>query len=74
MRNRVFVNKPEGKRPPGRATSRRESNDTLYRKEIGREGEEWVELAQNLYSLLFSKINKNVAAVGSYEGVGTNKI
>jgi hypothetical protein len=34
MRNRVFVNIPEGKRLPGRARSRRESNDTLYRKEI----------------------------------------
>jgi hypothetical protein len=50
MRNSVFVNKPGRKRLPGRARSRRESNDTLYLKEIG---EDWVELAQNMHLLIF---------------------
>jgi hypothetical protein len=50
------VNKPEGKKRPGRARSGREINDTLYLKEIVWEGENWVELAQNLYLLFFHQL------------------
>lgn len=68
------MNKLEGKRTLVRARSRRESNDILYLKGIGWKGQDWVELAQNLYLLFFSSINENVAAVGNYDMVGSNMI
>jgi hypothetical protein len=64
MRNRVFLQKLERKRLPGRAMSRRESNNILYilRKSVGRArtGLSWLRICTYYF---FSLINKNVAAV-----------
>jgi hypothetical protein len=39
---RVFVGKPEGKRPLGRPRSRCEDNIKTYFQEVGREAWDWV--------------------------------
>ena len=42
---RVFVGKPEGKRPLGRPRRRWEDNN-LYLQEVGCGGMDWIELAE----------------------------
>jgi len=41
------VGKPEGTRPVGRPRSRWEDNIKLYFQEVGCEGMDWIELAQD---------------------------
>ena len=43
---RVLVGKPEGKRPLGRPSCRREDNIKMYLQEVGRGGMDWIELAE----------------------------
>jgi hypothetical protein len=43
---RVFVGKPEGKRPPGRHRCRWEDNIKMYLQEVGW-GMDWLDLAQD---------------------------
>jgi hypothetical protein len=45
--NRVLVGKPEGKRPLGRPRRRWEDNIKMDLQEVGCEGMDWIELAQN---------------------------
>jgi hypothetical protein len=45
--NRVLVGKPEGKRPLGRPRRRWEDNIKTDLQEVGREGMDWIELAQD---------------------------
>jgi hypothetical protein len=44
---RVFVGKPEGKRPLGRPRPRWEFNITMDLQEVGCEDVDWIELAQD---------------------------
>ena len=44
---RVLVGKPEGKRPPGRPRRRWDNNITMDLQEVGCEGMDWIELAQD---------------------------
>ena len=44
---RVLVGKPEGKRPLGRPRRRWEDNIKIYLQEVGCEGVNWIELAQD---------------------------
>jgi hypothetical protein len=44
---RVFVGKPEGKRPLGRPRRRWEDNIKLDLREIGIDGANWIQLAQD---------------------------
>jgi len=44
---RVLVGKPEGKRPLGRPKRRREGNIKMDLQEVGCEGMDWIELAQD---------------------------
>jgi hypothetical protein len=44
---RVLVGKPEGKRPLGRPRRRCEDNIKMDLQEVGRGGEDWMELAQD---------------------------
>jgi hypothetical protein len=44
---RVLVGRPEGKRPLGRPRHRWEDNIKLYLREIGIDGVNWVQLAQD---------------------------
>jgi len=44
---RVLVGKPEGKRPLGRPRRRWEDNITVALQEVGWEGMDWIELAQD---------------------------
>jgi hypothetical protein len=44
---RVLVGKPEGRRPLGRFRRRWEDNIKIDLQEVGCEGMEWVELAQD---------------------------
>jgi hypothetical protein len=44
---RVLVGKPEGKRPLGRPSSKREGNIKADLNEVGCEDTDWTELAQN---------------------------
>jgi hypothetical protein len=44
---RVFVGKPEGKRPLGRPRRRREDNIKMDLQEVGYGGVDWIELAEN---------------------------
>ena len=44
---RVLVGKPEGKRPLGRPRRRREDNIKLDLQEVGCEGMDWIELAED---------------------------
>jgi hypothetical protein len=43
---RVLMKKPEGKRPLGRLRRRWEDNIKIYIQEVGCEGTDWIELAQ----------------------------
>jgi len=43
---RVWVEKPEGKRPLGRPRRRWEDNIKMDLQEVGCEGMDWIELAQ----------------------------
>ena len=45
--HRVLVGKPEGKRPLGRHRRRREDNIKMDLQEVGCEGMDWIELAQD---------------------------
>ena len=45
--NRVQVGKPEGKRPLGRPRRRWEDNIKMNLQEVGCEGMDWIELAQD---------------------------
>ena len=45
--NRVLVGKPERKKPLGRHRRRWEDNIKMDRQEVGCEGLEWIELAQD---------------------------
>jgi hypothetical protein len=44
---RVFVGRPEGKRPLGRSRRRREDNIKMDLREIGIDGTNWIQLAQD---------------------------
>jgi hypothetical protein len=44
---RILVGKPEGKRPLGRPRRRWVDNIKMDLGEIGRDGMDWIELAQN---------------------------
>jgi len=44
---RVFVGKPEGKRPLGKHRSRWQNNIKMDLQEVGCEGMDWIELAQD---------------------------
>jgi hypothetical protein len=44
---RIFVGKPEGKRPLGRPRRRWVDNIKIYLREIGCHGTDWIELAQD---------------------------
>ena len=44
---RVLVEKPEGKRPIGRPRRRWEENMKMDLLEVGCEGKDWIELAQD---------------------------
>jgi hypothetical protein len=44
---RVLVGRPEGKRPLGRPRRRWEDNIKLNLREIGTDGMNWIQLAQN---------------------------
>jgi len=44
---RVLVGKPEGKRPLGRPRRRWEDNIKMDLQEVGSEGMDWIELAQD---------------------------
>jgi hypothetical protein len=44
---RVLVGKPEGKRPLGRHTCRWEDNIKMDLQEVGCDGMDWMELAQD---------------------------
>jgi hypothetical protein len=44
---RVFVGKPEGKRPLGRPSRRTEDNIKMDLLEVGFGGMDWIELAQD---------------------------
>jgi hypothetical protein len=44
---RIFVGKPEGKRPLGRPTHRWVDNIKIDLREIGWDGRDWIELAQD---------------------------
>jgi hypothetical protein len=44
---RVLVARPEGKRPLGRDRSRLEDNIKLDHREIGIDGTNWIQLAQD---------------------------
>jgi hypothetical protein len=43
---RILVGKPEGKRPLGRPRSRWVNNIKMDLREIGRDGMDWIDLAQ----------------------------
>jgi hypothetical protein len=45
--HRVFVEKPEGKRPLGRSRRRCEDNIKICLQEVGGGGGDWMELAQD---------------------------
>jgi len=45
--NRVLVGKPEGKKPLGRHRFRWEDNINIGLQEVGCEGLDWMELAQD---------------------------
>jgi hypothetical protein len=44
---RVLVGKPEGKRPLGRPSCRGDDNVKIDLKEVGCEGRDWIDLAQD---------------------------
>ena len=44
---RVLVEKPEGKRPPGRKRRRREDNIKIDFHKVGYGGMDWIDLAQD---------------------------
>jgi transposase len=44
---RVLVGRPEGKRPLRRPRCRREDNIKMYLREIGIDGADWIQLAQD---------------------------
>jgi hypothetical protein len=44
---RVLVGKPEGKSPFGRSRRRWEDNIMMDRQEVGCEGRDWIDLAQD---------------------------
>jgi len=44
---RILVGKPEGKRALGRSRCRLEDNNKMNLQEVGCEGRDWIELAQN---------------------------
>jgi hypothetical protein len=44
---RFLVGRPEGKRPLGRPRRRWEDNIKMYLREIGIDGENWIQLAQD---------------------------
>ena len=44
---RIFVGKPEGERPLGRPRRRCEDNIKLDLQEVGCEGMDWIDLAQD---------------------------
>jgi hypothetical protein len=45
--HRVLVGKPEGKKPFGRHRRRWEDNIKMDLEEVGGEGKDWIELAQD---------------------------
>jgi hypothetical protein len=46
---RILVGKPEGKKPLGRPRSRRVDNIKMDDRDIGWDGIDWIDLAQNRY-------------------------
>jgi len=49
--HRVLMGKPEGKRPVGRPRNRWEDNCTIDLQEVGCEGMDWIELAQERWQV-----------------------
>ena len=45
--NRIFVGKPDGKRPVGMPRRRWRDNVEMDLKEIGKDGKDWIDLAQD---------------------------
>jgi transposase len=43
----ILVGKPEGKRPLGRPRCRWVNNIKMYLREVGRDGRDWIDLAQD---------------------------
>jgi hypothetical protein len=44
---RILVGRPEGKRPLGRPRRRWENNIKMYLQEVGWEGVDWIDMAQD---------------------------
>jgi hypothetical protein len=44
---RILVGKPEGKRPLGRPSRRRVDNIKMHLTEVGWDGRDWIDLAQD---------------------------
>jgi hypothetical protein len=60
---RALVGKPEGRRPLGRPRHRWENNIKMDLREVGWEGADWIDLAQNRYrwlALVYTVINLRV--------------
>jgi len=60
---RIFVGKPEGKRPLGRPRRRWEDNIKIDLQEVGCGGMDWIELAQDMdswWALVNSVMNLRV--------------
>jgi hypothetical protein len=49
---RILVGKPEGKRPLGRPRRRWVDNIKMYFREVGWDGMDWIDLAQDSGGLL----------------------
>jgi len=64
---RVLVEKPEGKRQLGRSRCRREENTKMHLKQIGGDGVDWTDTAQNR-----SKRRALVNAVKNFRVVAGN--
>ena len=61
---RIFVGKPEGKRPLGRSRRRWENNIEMDLQEVGRRGRDWIVLAQDRdrwWALVNAVMNLRVA-------------
>jgi hypothetical protein len=44
---RILVGRPEGRRPLGRPSRRWEDNIKMYLEEVGWEGVDWIDMAQD---------------------------
>jgi hypothetical protein len=53
---RIFVGKPEGKRPLGRPRRRWVGNIKLNLREMGWDGMDWIDLAQDQWRALLNTV------------------